>query len=319
MTEIFDDISRSEMEQIRLINTRLRWAPRFRAPSPLGRLLIQTVIGARAAVPARARGVRISTRRVRHQGHQLSLRILRPLHAQPRGVYVDYHGGGWSIGRAAMDDPVNVAIVRETGLCVVSVDYTTLPAIAFYDQIAQAHAAADWVFEHAAQELSEGDLFIGGESAGAHLAACSLLRLRDSRADFSRLKGCVLFYGPYDLSATPSVRSAGPETLVLDGPAMASGLARLLPERDEAGRRAADVSPLYADLAGLPPALFLCGAIDPLIDDSSLMAARWDAQSGHARLVLFPESPHAFNRLPTRLAARANALVRLWLAERMAL
>ena len=48
------------------------------------------------------------------------------------------------------------------------------------------------------------------------------------------------------------------------------------------------------------------------------MAERWKAQSGNARLVVIPESPHAFNRLPTRLAARTNAFVRGWLQRRLA-
>ena len=64
-----------------------------------------------------------------------------------------------------MDDPVNGALARE-GIAVVSVDYTTLPDIAFLDQIAQCHAAADWVFDNAEPAFGTRDLFIGGESAG---------------------------------------------------------------------------------------------------------------------------------------------------------
>lgn len=318
MREPFPDFTAAEMADVRRMNRRLRWAPRFRAPTPLGRLAIQTMLGAQAVWPVGTRGASVSTRRVLWRGHSISLRILRPATATPSAVYIDYHGGGWSIGNAAMDDLVNAAIVRDNSFAVVSVDYTTLPDISFIDQIAQCHAAADWVFEHAAAEFGVRDLFIGGESAGAHLAACSLLRLRDERADFACLKGAVLFYGPYDLSGTPSVRNAPRDTLVLDGPAMIPGIARLLPDRDEAGRRQPDVSPLYADLSRLPPALFLCGTIDPLIDDSRLMSGRWQAMSGNARLILAPECPHAFNRLPTRAAARTNAWVRAWLSRRLA-
>ncbi|MEQ1779985.1 MAG: alpha/beta hydrolase, partial [Hyphomonadaceae bacterium] len=97
-----------------------------------------------------------------------------------------------------------------------------------------------------------------------------------------------------------------------------AGIARLLPDRDDAGRRAPDVSPLYADLSKLPPALLLCGTIDPLIDDSRLMAERWTAASGNARLIVVPEGPHAFNRLPTELASRTNRFVRDWLQRRLA-
>ncbi len=318
MLEPFPEFSDAEMTQVRRINSSLRWAPRFRAPTPLGRLAIQAMLGAQSIVPVGTRGVRVSTRRISHMGHSVALRILSPLREASRGVHIDYHGGGWAIGTAAMDDLINAAIVRESRIAVVSVDYTTLPDITFENQIAQSHAAADWVFENAEAEFGVSGLTIGGQSAGAHLAACSLIRLRDQRADFARLKGAVLFYGPYDLSATPSVRNATRDTLVLDGPAMVPGIAKLLPDRDEAGRRKPDVSPLYADLSRLPPALLLCGTIDPLIDDSRLMAERWKKQSGNARLIVLPESPHAFNRLPTRLAARTNAFVRGWLERRLA-
>lgn len=304
----------AELRQARRLNRQLRWAPRFKAPTPFGRFMIQAMLGAAQNLPTHGvRGVRISARTVSWKGHTIPLRILRPM-GRPQGVYIDYHGGGWSIGNAAMDDRVNSLIVRDCNLAVVSVDYTTLPEIDLLGMIDQCFAAADWVFEHAEAEFSADDLFIGGESAGAHLAACALLRLRDARADFARLKGAVLFYGPYDLSCTPSVRNAARDTLVLDGPAMTAGIAKLLPERDENGRRDPAVSPLYAELGGLPQALLLCGTIDPLIDDSRMIAKRWrDAQ-----LIVVPDAPHAFNRFATGVAQKTNAFVREWLKSRLA-
>jgi acetyl esterase/lipase len=201
---------------------------------------------------------------------------------------------------------------------VVSVDYAMLPDIQLLDMIEQCTAAGDWVFEHGEAEFGVSDMFIGGESAGAHLAACALLRLRDTRSDFHRIKGAVLFYGPYDLSCTPSVRSAKRDTLVLHGPAMTDGMAGLLPGMDEDQRRDPAFSPLYADLRGLPPGLLLCGTLDPLIDDSRLMAERWQAANGNAQLVIVPEAPHAFNRLFTSVASRTNAFVRSWIGARLA-
>jgi acetyl esterase/lipase len=126
----------------------------------------------------------------------------------------------------------------------------------------------------------------------------------------------VLFYGCFDLSCTPSARNASPWALVLHGPSIPAGLARLAPG-DPAVRQHPDLSPVYADLRGLPPALMLAGMLDPLIDDSRLMAEQWTAQSGNADLVVVPEAPHAFNRLPTRMAARTNAFVRSWIDARL--
>ena len=48
MREPFPDFTAAELAEVRRMNRRLRWAPRFRAPTPLGRLMIQTMLGAQA-------------------------------------------------------------------------------------------------------------------------------------------------------------------------------------------------------------------------------------------------------------------------------
>jgi acetyl esterase/lipase len=316
--QAFPEFSASELDEARRMNRWLMYAPRFRAPSPLSRTMIQTMLRtSQALAPMGARGVAASMRRIEWKGRSIGLRILKA-GGPVRGAYLDYHGGGWVIGNAAMDDRVNTRIAKDCGLVVVSVDYTLAPEIQLPEMIEQCAAAGDWLFEHGEAEFGVSDIFIGGESAGAHLAACTLLRLRDMRSDFHRLKGAVLFYGPYDLSCTPSVRSAPRNTLVLHGPAMIGGMAGLLPGMSEDQRRDPAFSPLYADLRGLPPGLLLCGTLDPLIDDSRLMVERWRAASGNAELVIVPEAPHAFNRFFTRVASRTNAFVRDWIGKQLA-
>lgn len=304
----------ADLAQARAMNRPLAYLPRFRAPGALRKFMIQSAISAKTVfAPVRAPGVTTRTQRIIHKGSTVGLRILSG--ATSRGVYIDIHGGGWSIGSAAMDDAVNARIVADCGLTVISVDYGLLPETRFPDMVAQCEAAADWVFEQAA--FGDGAIFLGGESAGAHLAACTLLRLRE-RADFARLNGCVLFYGVYDLSSTPSARTAPASALVLHGPSIQTGIASLLPDRDEAGLRRADYSPLYADLAGLPSMLLLCGTKDPLIDDTTLFAEALARAGVETELAIVPDAPHAFNRLFTRVAAKTNARVRDWLDARMA-
>ncbi|WP_281026153.1 alpha/beta hydrolase fold domain-containing protein [Rhizobium sp. BK376] len=67
---------------------------------------------------------------------------------------------------------------------------------------------------------------------------------------------------------------------------------------------------MHADLRKLPPGLFFAGQLDPIVDDSINMHARWDQANGNARLVIIPEGPHGFNRMPTRLAEKTNAVGR---------
>ncbi len=239
------------------MNRRLDWMPRFHARLPWDRLLVQGMLHATQTVMfSTAADVSVATRSESWGGHRFRLRVIEPKEPS-RGVYVDFHGGGWAVGNARMDDPVNARIAERCGLTVVSVDYELIPRSRMPDIIDQCAAAASWVFEHAEAEFGARDIFIGGESAGAHLAACTTLRLRDAQADFRRLKGVVLFYGAFDLAGTASARAAGPDTLVLHGPSIRTGLQKLTPDMtDEAAPGSRAVAALRRPVgtaAGAPP------------------------------------------------------------------
>lgn len=66
--------------------------------------------------------------------------------------------------------------------------------------------------------------------------------------------------------------------------------AAYLPTQTEAERRHPDISPFYANLKQLkcPPAIFTCGTLDPLLDDSVLMATKWTMSGAEAVLKLYP-------------------------------
>jgi acetyl esterase/lipase len=104
---------------------------------------------------------------------------------------------------------------------------------------------------------------------------------------------------------TPSARSWGDRNLVISTPIMEWFNEMFLPGTTDEERRSPEVSPLYADLGGLPPALFSVGSLDPLLDDSLFMSARWRAAGNQATLQVYPESVHGFIRFPTSIGALA--------------
>lgn len=63
-----------------------------------------------------------------------------------------------------------------------------------------------------------------------------------------------------------------------------------------------DVSPLYAKFDRMPPAIFTVGTIDPLLDDSLFLNARWLGAENEAELAIYPGAPHMFNaaRMPQK-------------------
>jgi acetyl esterase/lipase len=138
-------------------------------------------------------------------GGPLTLRILPPVGAS-RGVYLHIHGGGWVLGAADEQDRLLEITADTTGLTAISVDYRLAPEHPFPAGPDDCEAAALWALEHLAD--FGGDRFaIGGESAGAHLASLTLLRLRD-RHGGARCHAANLTFGAFDIAQTPSARAA---------------------------------------------------------------------------------------------------------------
>ncbi|MBV8949314.1 MAG: alpha/beta hydrolase [Actinobacteria bacterium] len=218
---------------------------------------------------------------------------------QPAGVMFHIHGGAWMAGSPEMMDLLHEIVADTCDVAVVSVDYRLAPEHPYPAGPDDCEAAACWLLEHGAEELGSDRLLIAGESAGAHLAAVTLLRMRDRHGAVDRFLGANLVFGAYDLSRTPSQRGVGiaPETDILDNTGFPLDL--YLPGMDPERRRDPDVSPLYADLRGLPPALFSVGTNDHLLDDTLFMAARWEAAGNSTELLVYPDTPHGCIALPS--------------------
>jgi acetyl esterase len=238
----------------------------------------------------------------------ITLRVIAP-EGDAAGVFLHLHGGGWTLGESDGQDVRLQRLARETGLTVVSVDYRLSPEHPYPAGPDDCEAAALWLLgeEGPAVLGAAGRRAIGGDSAGAHLAAVTLLRLRDRHGITGAFGAAVLQYGCFDLSMTPSQRLWGERNLVLSGPIIAWFADQFLPTRDREQRRDPDISPLFAELSGMPPAIFTCGTQDPLLDDTLFMEARW-RQAGHAtELRIWPEAPHGFVSLPMSVADAALA------------
>jgi acetyl esterase/lipase len=123
--------------------------------------------------------------------------------------------------------------------------------------------------------------------------------MRDKYDAATRFLGANLVFGAYDLSRTPSQRGVGVAsgTDILDDTGYPLDL--YLPGMPEEQRRHPDVSPLYADLRGMPAALFSVGSNDHLLDDTLFMAARWQAAGNRTELLVYPDTPHGCIALPS--------------------
>jgi acetyl esterase/lipase len=223
------------------------------------------------------------------------------------GGYLHFHGGGFVMGAPDQQDTTLDAIAHGAELEVVSAGYRLAPEHPFPAAVDDCLAVARWFIEAAwGGRFGGGPLFIGGESAGAHLAVTTLLRLRKLGLA-KEFQGVVLNFGFFDLGLTPSARNWGDRYAIISTPILQEYVEAFVPRGDV---RSPAVSPLYARLEGLPHALFSVGTRDPLLDDSLMMSQRWIAAGNTAEVEVYSGGIHAFPAFDLPISKR-------WLATQI--
>ncbi len=302
-----------DLAQVRAFNKKLAWLPRFKIRNRLTPRLIQALLRAGQLGgdgKLRQHGLTAERKII----DTVPVRIIRPK-GKAKGVVLDFHGGGWVIGNAQMNDNFNIAIVNTCDVAVVSVDYRLAVSTPIEGLLDDCLRATRGILNDG--EFAGLPVVVVGESAGGHLAAATLLALKSSPQLLQRICGALLYYGVYDLTGTPSVRTASADTLVLDGPGMVEALRLLTPDISDEQRRQPPLSPLYGDFSGLPPALLFAGELDPLLDDTRLIAECWQ-HAAPVEMYVLPECPHGFIHFPTATADHVLAYSRQWISARVA-
>jgi len=232
----------------------------------------------------------------------LNLRLFKPRSGDTLGSYLHLHGGGWVLGSAAAHDQRLQQMADNCQLTCISVEYRLAPENPYPAGPDDCEQAALWLLQ-GQHGLNISFLAIGGESAGAHLSALTLIRLRD-RLGACPFHAANLTAGVYDLGQTSSAKNWGSQRLILATRDMQMFASNYVQGNQDF--RDPDISPLYADLDGLPPALFSVGTKDLLLDDTLQMSALWHARNGNAQLDAFPGGCHVFQGFPDLKIARQS-------------
>ncbi|WP_235737882.1 alpha/beta hydrolase [Nocardioides alcanivorans] len=237
-------------------------------------------------------------------GRNVPVRVHHPIDCSPVAVILEIHTGGFYLGSAAGSDVRNRRLVEALGVAVVSVDYRLAPEHPWPAAPDDCETAAMWLVEHAGARFGTTTLAMTGFSAGSTLAAATMLRLRDR--GIHAFSGAVLQCGTYDLSArTP------PGRLIADEYFIRAYVGEVT------DRTNPDLSPIFADLSGLPPVLIVVGADDVLLQDNLAMAMRLMAAGVDVDLRIYPASPHAFSGHATSMGRAALAGIDEWLGDRI--
>jgi acetyl esterase len=232
----------------------------------------------------------------------------RPRDGEPAPLLVYFHGGGWVIGDLdTHDDPCRFLADR-SGAALLAVDYRLAPEHPFPAAVEDAVAAYQWATANAALlGLAAERIAVGGDSAGANLAAAVCLAARDGGLPIPRMQ--LLIYPVTDVAVQAASRQTFGEGFLLTRRDMDWFEERYLPAGvDRADPRA---SVLRADLGGLPPTYLSVAGFDPLRDEGEAFARRLREAGVPVALRRHPGLVHTFANLtaicPTARAAMLEA------------
>jgi acetyl esterase len=223
---------------------------------------------------------------------RVRVRVHRPLPGLLPGL-VYLHGGGWTLFSIDTHDRVMREYAARAGCCVIGVDYALSPELRFPVALHQVVDVVDWLGAKGGDlGIDAGRLAVGGDSAGANLGIAACLLRRD-RGATPPLRAMLLNYGAYTTrsSAEACRRYGGPEYM-LGCEEMAGYWRNYLRTGEDAGDALA--CPLYAALAGLPPAFLTVAECDILAEQSLELARRLQGAGVAAECAVYRGASHSF-------------------------
>ena len=224
------------------------------------------------------------------------MRLERP--HKRRRVILYCHGGGYTSGGLGFSKVLASKLTRATGLDVLAFDYRLAPEHPYPAAVEDAQAAWDHLMRLG---FGARDVVLAGDSAGGNMALVLCLRLR---AEGRMLPGALLLMSPWtDMTCSGESLTERadidpvltPEYIYAVREAYAGGLDPAQPE----------LSPLLADLAGLPPTLIQVGTHEILFSDAERLAERMKAAGTECRLEVWEGMWHDFQMYPSKSAAQA--------------
>lgn len=257
---------------------------------------------------------RVRNARLPGPAGRIPLRFYSPGDASHAPGVVYLHGGGWVVGDLDTHDKIMRLLALETGAVVIGVDYRLAPEHKFPVALEETVAVVRHLSRNGADwGLDPKRLAIVGDSAGANLALAASLETREEHP----LHAVVLYYGVYGLKDSPSRRKFGGAEDSLSEQDLrfyAECLARGPEDLDDPR-----FDLLRAELSGLPPQYVLAAGLDPLLDDSLLLAELLQAAEVAHMLTIIPGVLHGFLHY-SRILDAAHEAIRAsaaWLRSRL--
>jgi acetyl esterase/lipase len=200
------------------------------------------------------------------------------------------HGGGWAQGITDSHRSFVAKLSQATGASGLLPDYRLTPEHPFPAGLNDCVTAYRWLLS---QGVAASQIAIAGESAGGNLALATTLSVREGG---DTLPAVLVAISPAtDMAMTGETF----QTKAFVDPILGAGLPQdayaLYTNHGATDPRNPLVSPLYADLHGMPPTLLQVGTQEVLLSDSTRMADRLKAAGVETKLEVWPGMFHAFS------------------------
>ncbi len=238
---------------------------------------------------------------------------VEPVHSPVRGAW--YHPGSFKTEGvilychgayafyAASEKGFIADIAVTTGLPVFALDYRLTPENPFPAQLEDAVASYDWLLSLGYRER---DIIVMGTSAGGNLCLSLLLKLRDSKRPLPRLAICI---SPWtDIGNSGESIDKNERFDILDRSMIEPGAKWLVGDDSPQNPR---ISPVHADLSGLPPIYLQAGGREIFIDMIRSFQEKAQAQGVDIKMDVWESMNHVFQAYGDQLPEAREAMQRI--------
>ena len=222
---------------------------------------------------------------------------------EPRHVVLYFHGGVYVLGDASQAAGLAAQIGRRTQAKVISVDYRLAPEHPYPAGVDDALAAYEALLQGG---TAPADIAFAGESAGGGLAIATLVNARDHGLPLPAAAFVMSPYADLTLAGTTLETKRNADPLL-----SREALQARVPDYTGGQDAALDlISPIFADLSGLPPLIIQAGTHEVLLDDALRLARQAAIADVAVTLDITPGVPHVFQAYYPILDEAAAALDR---------
>jgi len=219
--------------------------------------------------------------------------------ASEHKIYLTLFGGGYFTGKLESRRWIPYLLSKVTNYRCLNIGYRLAPEHPFPAALDDSISAYQWLL---AKDIDPNNIIIGGESAGGGLTIATLLKLKELKLPLP--KAAVMMSPWVDLTAS----GKSLETNYKYEPEIAEGV-KLMASVYAGGKSTKNplISPVFADLGGLPPLLIQAGGIEAILDDSILLAERAKSAGVQVTIEVYEKMTHVFQAFGDLLSESKKA------------